>query len=65
MVTVKSKTIKTAKFETEIIKAIKTVKGMKKVDKNDVLELLRVLHNDCLEWVEPKDDFEIIKELRV
>lgn len=58
MVTVKKDTIKTAKFEAEIIKTINDIKHMEKLDKNAILDSLRALHNNCLEWGEPIKDFE-------
>ena len=66
MVTVKRDTIKTKTFEEKVIKAIKTVKRMELPDKekDDVLTILRDLHNGCLEWSAPEDPFRILEELR-
>lgn len=66
MVTVKRDTIKTKTFEEKVIKAIKTVKRMELTDKekDDVLTILRDLHNGCLEWSAPEDPFRILEELR-
>ena len=69
MVTIKSKTIKTAHFESVIIKAIKEVSAVPDgaaIPKKDVLELLRYVHNNCLEYEteKPNDDFKILKELQ-
>ena len=66
MVTVKRDTIKTKPFEEKVIKAIKTVKRMELPDKekDDVLTILRDLHNGCLEWSAPEDPFRILEELR-
>lgn len=66
MVTVKRETIKTKTFEEKVIKAIKTVKRMELPDKekDDVLTILRDLHNGCLEWSAPEDPFRILEELR-
>lgn len=60
MVTVKKKTIQTKKFEAEIIKAIKRVDGMDipLESRMKVLDLLREVHNECLEWGEPIEDFK-------
>jgi len=60
MVTVKKKTIQTKKFESEIIKAIKRVEGMDipLESRMKVLDLLREVHNECLEWGEPIEDFK-------
>lgn len=60
MVTVKKKTIQTKKFESEIIKAIKRVDGMDipLESRMKVLDLLREVHNECLEWGEPIEDFK-------
>ena len=60
MVTVKKKTIQTKKFEAEIIKAIKRVEGMDipLESRMKVLDLLREVHNECLEWGEPIEDFK-------
>ena len=60
MVTVKKKTIQTKKFDSEIIKAIKRVEGMDipLESRMKVLDLLREVHNECLEWGEPIEDFK-------
>lgn len=60
MVTVKKKTIQTKKFESEIIKAIKSVERMDipLESRMKVLDLLREVHNECLEWGEPIEDFK-------
>lgn len=64
MVTVKKETIKTSVFEKNILASIKKVKGMDFPEKEDVLKILRELHNGCLEWSAPEKAFEIIKELK-
>ena len=66
MTTVKKPTISTKVFEKRIITLIKLVKGMDMPDNTNriLLDELRLMHNGCLEWTAPSDDFEIIKELR-
>lgn len=60
MVTVKKSTVKTKVFEREVIKTIKLVKSLELPTqaKKDILEQLRSMHNNCLEWGEPQKDFE-------
>ena len=66
MTTVKKSTIQAKKFEKKMITLIKMVKGMDMPDKTKTLLLdeLRRVHNTCLEWEEPKEDFKIIDELQ-
>lgn len=67
MVTVKKDTIKANVFEKKIITLIKLVKGMDIQEniKKILLEELRNIHNSCLEWEEPKTDFEIPEYLTI
>ena len=67
MVTKKKTTIQTKRFVEKMIQSIKEVKRMEmpKKAKDDVLEILRGIHNGCMEWEIPHDDFEIIEELRI
>lgn len=66
MVTIKKPTIKAEKFEKKMIALIKMVKGMEmpKETKKILLEELRRVHNTCLEWESPKDEFGILPELQ-
>lgn len=60
MITVKRDTISTKKFEHEVIKVINNVKKMELPDKqrNDLLDQLRDLHIDCLEYGVPIKNFQ-------
>lgn len=66
MVTVKKETIRAKKFEHEIIAVINNIKKMElpKEEKRDLLNQLRALHNNCLEWGAPEEEFKIIDELK-
>ena len=66
MVTVKKDTVKAKTFEKKMITLIKMVKGMEMPDntKTILLDELRRVHNECLEWAEPEEDFKIIPELQ-
>ncbi len=67
MVTVKKDTIQTKKFESEIIRAIKTVEKMDipLESRMKVLDLLRAVHNECLEWGVPVENFKTFEAKRV
>jgi hypothetical protein len=66
MVTVKKDTIQTKKFENKMVKAIKEVKRMDipQKEKDDILEILRGIHNGCMEWAVPEEEFRILEELK-
>lgn len=64
MTTVKKERISSKKFEKNIIGVIKKVKAMDFEEKEEILTLLRELHNGCLEWSAPEKAFDIMEELR-
>lgn len=63
MVTVKKPTVDTKTFESKVIKVIKKIKtlDMPKETRKELLEDIRFLHNSCLVWGEPKEEFEILE----
>ena len=65
-VTVKKKTVKAPIFEKKMLGLLKMVKGMDidESTKNILLEEIRHIHISCLEWEEPKEEFEIPTFLR-
>ena len=67
MVTKKKQTIKTNVFEKKMIGLIKMAKALDMPDKSRkvLLEELRHVHNSCMEWAEPQDQFRILEELRI
>lgn len=64
MTVVKRERISSKNFEKKIIATIKKVKMMDFEEKEEVLTLLRELHNGCLEWSAPEEAFKIMEELR-
>lgn len=64
MTVVKRERISSKNFEKKIIATIKKVKMMDFEEKEEVLTLLRELHNGCLEWSAPEEPFRIMEELR-
>lgn len=69
MVTVKKDTVNAKLFEHKMISLINDVKTMDipDVSKEILLKELKKIHNECLEWEEPKpkNDFKIFKELLI
>jgi hypothetical protein len=49
-----------------MVKAIKEVKRMDipQKEKDDILEILRGIHNGCMEWAVPEEEFRILEELK-
>ena len=64
MTVVKRERISSKNFEKKIIATIKKVKMMDFEEKEEILNLLRELHNGCLEWSAPEEAFKIMEELR-
>ena len=66
-VTVKKDTISTKKFQKKVLTLIKMVKVMDMSDstRKILIEELRKMHNECLEYSTPEDPFAIPEELRV
>ena len=64
MTVVKRERISSKNFEKKIIATIKKVKMMDFEEKEEILTLLRELHNGCLEWSAPEEAFKIMEELR-
>lgn len=64
MTTVKKEKIDSKNFEKRIISTIKKVKAMDFEEKETILTMLRELHNGCLEWSAPEENFKIMEELR-
>ena len=64
MTVVKRERISSRNFEKKIIATIKKVKMMDFEEKEEILTLLRELHNGCLEWSAPEEAFKIMEELR-
>lgn len=64
MTVVKRERISSKNFEKKIIATIKKVKMMEFEEKEEILTLLRELHNGCLEWSAPEEAFKIMEELR-
>lgn len=64
MTVVKRERISSKNFEKKIIATIKKVKMMDFEEKEEILTLLRELHNGCLEWSAPEESLKITEELR-